>query len=724
MLAHQLTQDCEGGALLIGYTMDIMSTPQALAFVLVGTALLAQPPAAPKRPVTDTYHGVTVTDDYRWLENASDPAVKAWSDAENLLARKYLDALPARAAADEELKKLYSQQSVRYSDLAFRHGILFAMKTQPPKEQPALVTLQSAADLASERVIVDPNQIDAKGGTEIDFYQPSLDGRHVAVSLSTGGSESGDVHVYDVATGRALMDIIPRVNGGTAGGSLAWNADGSGFYYTRYPRSGERPAADLDFYQQVYFHRLGTETEQDAYSLGKDFPRIAEIALNTSEDGKFILARMANGDGGEFEHYLLGPSGKWTQVTRLADQVSAARFGLDGSLYLLSRQNALMGKIVRVPLDRPNLAEARTIVPESKVGIQDLVAAANWLYVVDQTGGPSQVRVFSLNGKARGTVPLPPVSSVRAVIRTTGDEILVNTSTYLTPPAWVRFDGESGKLTPTALQEKGAADFSDCQVVREFATSKDGTRVPLNIIERKGTKLDGNNPVVLYGYGGYGINLEPSYSLALRPLLDRGMVYVYANLRGGGEFGEAWHRAGMLTKKQNVFDDFEAAARWLIDHRYTTSPRLAIEGGSNGGLLMGAALTQHPDLFRAVVSHVGIYDMLRVELQPNGAFNVTEFGTVKEADQFRALYGYFPYHHVTDGTQYPAVLFLTGANDPRVDPSHSRKMTARLQASGTKRPVFLRTTNAAGHGIGTALSERIAQQADVTAFLFDQLGVR
>jgi prolyl oligopeptidase len=383
-----------------------------------------------------------------------------------------------------------------------------------------------------------------------------------------------------------------------------------------------------------------------------------------------------------------------------------------------------MGKIVRVPLSRPNLAEAKTVVPESKVAIQDVEPAATRLYVIDQTGGPSEVRVFSLDGTARGSIPLPPVTSVRAVVRTKADEVLINTATYLSPPAWTRFDGAAGKLTPTALKERAAADFSDCEVVREFATSKDGTKVPLNIIQRKGTKLDGNNPVVLYGYGGYGVNLDPAYNIALRPLLDHGIVYVYANLRGGGEFGEAWHRAGMLTKKQNVFDDFAAAAQWLIEHRYTSAARLAIEGGSNGGLLMGAELTQHPNLFRAVVSHVGIYDMLRVELQPNGAFNVTEFGTVKEADQFRALYAYSPYHHVTAATQYPAVLFLTGANDPRVDPSHSRKMTAELQASGTKRPVFLRTTDAAGHGIGTALSERIAQQADVTAFLIDQLGVR
>jgi prolyl oligopeptidase len=699
-----------------------MSLLKALTLVLTTTLLSAQPPIAEKKPVTETYHGVTVTDDYRWLENPSDPAVKAWSDAENLVTRKYLDALPARAQAFEELDKLYKQRSVRYSGLRYRRGVLFAMKSQPDKQQPSLVTLQSADDPASERMVVDPNQIDAKGGTEIDFYVPSLDGSHVAVSLSTGGSELGDAHVYDLQNGRQMADVIPHVNGGTAGGSVAWNADGSGFYYTRYPRPGERPAADLDFYQQVYFHRLGTKPEQDVYSLGMDFPRIAEIQLASSQDGKFILASMSNGDGGEYAHYLLGPSGKWTQVTRFADEIPNAAIGVDGFLYLLSRHNAPMGKISRVPLSAPDLQKAQTIVAESKVAIQSVVPAASRLYVIDQTGGPSEIRVFALDGKPAGSVPLQPVSSVEGVVRTKDDEILINTETFLHPPEWVRFDG-SGKVTPTALKVTGGADFSDCEVVREFATSKDGTKVPLSIIQRKGAKLDGNNATVLYGYGGYSVNLEPAYGLSLRPLLDRGMVYVYANLRGGGEFGEAWHRAGMLTKKQNVFDDFEAAARWLIDHKYTNPSRLAIEGGSNGGLLMGAALTQHPELYRAVVSHVGIYDMLRVELQPNGAFNVTEFGTVKEADQFRALYGYSPYHHVRPGTQYPAILFLTGANDPRVDPLHSRKMTAALQAGATRRPVFLRTTDSAGHGIGTALNERIAQQADVTAFLFDQLGV-
>jgi prolyl oligopeptidase len=268
------------------------------------------------------------------------------------------------------------------------------------------------------------------------------------------------------------------------------------------------------------------------------------------------------------------------------------------------------------------------------------------------------------------------------------------------------------------------ADFSDMEVVREFATSKDGTKVPMNIIRRTGTKLNGTNPTLLYGYGGYGISLSPSFNIARRVWFDQGGVYVVANLRGGGEFGEEWHKAGNLTKKQNVFDDFAACAEYLIKAGYTRREKLAVEGASNGGLLMGAFLTQHPGMVRAVVSHVGIYDSLRTELEPNGDFNITEFGTVKNRDQFEALYAYSPYHHVVDGTRYPAVLMLTGDNDGRVNPFHSRKMIARLQAANkSKYPILLRTTSAAGHGIGTALDERIAEEADVYVFLFNQLGM-
>jgi len=690
---------------------------------IAGSICFAQPPATPKKPVTDVYHSVQVTDDYRWLETASDPAVRSWSDAQNAYARKYLDSLAQRTSLLEELKRLYSSPSPSYFALESRAGLIFAMKVQPPKEQPMLVVLKSADDLSSERVLVDPNKSDPSGGTEIDLYAASLDGKYVAVSLSKGGSESGDVHVFDVATGQETGAAVPRVNGGTAGGSVAWNADSSGFYYTRYPRAGERPPVDLNFYQQVYFHRLGADTKQDTYSLGKEFPRIAEIQLRSSNDGRYVCASMANGDGGDFAHYLLGPDEKWHQIARLSDEISAVKFGTDGYIYLLSHLNALKGKILRMPVDRARVADAQTVVAESKGAIDSFLAAGNTLYVSDIIGGPSQIRIFDTAGKVKGTVPIPPVSAVDQMVQSTGEELLFQNSSYVDPPAWYRFDPAANKVTKTALYKTSPVTFADTEVVREFTISKDGTRVPLNIMRRKGTKLDGKNPVLLTAYGGYDVSLTPDYSVRRRLLLDRGVVVVVANLRGGGEYGEAWHRAGMLNKKQNVFDDFAACARYLIDHKYTTAAKLAIEGGSNGGLLMGAALTQHPDLFAAVVSHVGIYDMLRVELHPNGAFNVTEYGTVKEDDQFRALYAYSPYHHVVDGTSYPPVLFLTGDNDPRVDPANSRKMTARLQASGDKHPVLLRTSSNSGHGIGTALSEAIAEQADVLAFLFDQWGI-
>jgi prolyl oligopeptidase len=345
--------------------------------------------------------------------------------------------------------------------------------------------------------------------------------------------------------------------------------------------------------------------------------------------------------------------------------------------------------------------------------------------VQDEVGGPSRVRIFDHHGKQLGTLPAPPISSIDDVVHTTGDNILFRVSTYLTPSAWHKLDASTGTTSKTALVETSPINFDDCEVVREFATSKDGTRVPLNIIRRKGTKLDGTNPTILYGYGGYSVNLTPHFAGAMvRVWLDQGGVYAIANLRGGGEYGEEWHKAGNLTHKQNVFDDFIASVEHLIQQKYTSPQHLAILGGSNGGLLMGAALTQRPDLFRAVVSYVGIYDMLRVELDPNGAFNVTEFGTVKDPAQFKALYAYSPYHHVKDGTKYPAILFLTGENDHRVNPMQSRKMTARLQAANVSdHPILLRTTASAGHGIGTALNEQIEQTADVLSFLFDQLGI-
>jgi len=695
-----------------------------LTALLSGAADQAPPaPETPKRPVTDDYSGVKVVDDYRWLEQGADPEVRQWSSGQNARTRAYLDRLPMRAAIVERLGQLYNNPSPRFSELTSRGGVLFAIETQPPKLQPFLVTLASPDDPGSARVVVDPNALDAAGGTTIDFYEPSLDGKLVAVSLSKGGSEEGSVSVFDVATGKPLADAIPRVNGATAGGSVAWNGDASGFWYTRYPRAGERPEADLNFYQQVYFHHLGAAAE-DEYALGRGFPPIAEIQLASSDDGKYVMARMAYGDGGQFLHYMRGPSGRWSQITRLSDKISEAAFGPDDSLYVLSRDDAPAGKLLQLMPPAFSLDKAKTVVTPGRSSIDGFLATSSCLYVRYMAGGPSKL-LAKQAGKPDKTLDVGAIASVGQLVRGKGDQLLFETETFVDPPAWRRYDPASGEIHKTGLYQTSPASFTDAEVVRQIAISKDGTHVPMNIMRRKGTKLDGSNPVLLTGYGAYGISMAPGFSAERRLWLDHGGVWVLANLRGGSEFGDDWHEQGRLTKKQNVFDDFLACAEYLIKAKYTSADKLAIEGWSNGGLLMGAALVQRPELFRAVVSHVGIYDMLRVERFPNGAFNVTEFGTVKEADQFRALYGYSPYHHVKDGADYSAVLFLTGDNDGRVDPMNSRKMTARLQeATHSGRPIFLRTSASSGHGIGTALSEQIEQDADVFAFLFDQLGMK
>ena len=696
----------------------------AAALTLSNVSLAEHAPDTPKKPVATEYNGLTVEDPYQWLENDDDSQVKAWSSVQNQRTRKYLDSLPDRAAIEKQLSDWYAKTSPSYFSLVSRPGILFAMKFQPPKQQPMLVTLASADDLKSEKIVLDPNVLDTKGATTIDWFVPSLDAKCVAVSLSTGGSEDGTLHFYETATGKALPDAIAHVQYPTAGGSAAWNADGTGVYYTRFPRKGERPDADLNFYQQIYFHKLGTPDTDDTYSIGKDFPRIAEITLQSSRDGKYFLATVANGDGGDFEHFLLGPDGIWKQITQFSDQIKLARLGRDDAIYLLSRAEAPRGKILRLPLEVPELRNAAEIVSAGEAVIEQTVPSNDALYTGDLLGGPSQIRRFDLNGKNATVIPIPQISSVQEMLALENGSLLFRDVSYTAPAAW--FQCSAGKTDPakTALRSTSPVSLADIEVRRELATSKDGTKIPLNILFRKGTKRDGQNPTLLYGYGGYGISMSPNFDFTRRLWFNLGGVYVVANIRGGGEFGEEWHKAGNLTKKQNVFDDFAAAAEYLIKEKYTRSEKLAIQGGSNGGLLMGALITQRPDLFRAVVSSVGIYDMLRVELAPNGAFNVTEFGTVQNPEQFKALYAYSPYHHVVDGTKYPAVLMMTGANDGRVAPYHSRKMTARLIAANkSQNPILLRTSSSAGHGIGTALSERIKQVADIYAFLFAQLGM-
>jgi prolyl oligopeptidase len=723
-LLSRLLTALESGALLMGALM-----------VSATGALAADPgaPAAAERPVIDVYDGVQVTDPYRWLEDAHSRAVRGWSTAQDRRTRQYLDALPQRKLIYRRLLRQISATSSSYSSLYAVGNQLFALYHQPPKQQPMIAVMTTAADPSLARVIVDPNTMNPKGTTAIDWFVPSPDGRMVAVSLSENGSEDGTLHLFDATLGVEVGAPIPRVQYPTGGGSLAWRADGKGFWYTRYP-GPERPRSEQHFFQRVYFHLLGADPSEDTYVLGKGLPKVAEISLANRFNPNIVVASVANGDGGEFAYYLIESGGGIRQVARFEDKIVAATAGADGALYLVSRKNAPRGKLLKLAPGGVDLGKATVLAAESDAVMESaaefsedsLTVTPRAIYVRELIGGPSRVAVFDHDGKPRGVLPLPDPAAVDEVVPLSDGSLLYLIETYVRPPYFARYDEAAARATESKLAQTSPVTFADTEVVRESAVSKDGTSIPLTIVRRKGTRLDGSNPLLLTGYGGYGISLTPEFLDAnTRLWLDGGGVFVVANLRGGGEFGETWHEQGALTHKQNVFDDFIAVAEYLIAHRYTEPQRLAILGGSNGGLLMGAAFTQHPELFRAVVSLVGIYDMLRVELDPNGSFNTTEFGTVKNPDQFNALYAYSPYHHVRDGTAYPAIFMATGETDGRVNPAHSRKMIARLQAAtGSGRPVYLSINAHAGHGMGSALSIRVNQAADRYSFLFDQLGMK
>ena len=701
------------------------------AILLAGNAFARDTgaPVTPIKPVTDTYFTTTVTDPYRWLENTADPAVHAWSVAQDSRTRAWFAHIPLRQTIHARIAKLLAASSPAYRDLTPAGGHLFATVVQPPRQQPFIGVMGLDADPDHVRVVVDPNEINPAGTTAIDWWVPSPDGSRIAVSLSQNGSEDGTLHVFDTATGHETGDVITRVQYPTGGGSLAWRQDGAGFYYTRYP-GVERQEADRHFYQQVYFHELGTAPERDEYVLGRGLPKLAEIVLSNRQNPKYVLVSVADGDGGQFEHFVIPPSGAPRQVTHFADEVVGATIGPDDRLYLTSRHGAPRGQLLRMQVTDPSLAQAVVLVPQGDAVIREggdsVLITTHALYIRELVGGPSRLAAYTLDGKRLPEVPLPPVAAVDDAVALPDQTLLYQVATYLRPPYFLRYDEARHAASATKLTETSAVHFDDATVTRAFAESKDGTRVPVNIVAPKGAVQNSENPTLLYGYGGYNISEEPHFlGTNGRIWLDGHGIYAIANIRGGGEYGGQWHEQGALTHKQNVFDDFTAAARYLIAAKYTSPPHLALMGGSNGGLLMGAIITQHPDLAHAVVSLVGIYDMLRVELDPNGAFNTTEFGSVRAPDQFQALYAYSPYHHVVDGTIYPAIFMATGEHDGRVNPAHSRKMIARLQAATTSDlPVLLSINAHAGHGIGSALSVRIDQQADIMAFLFEELEMR
>jgi prolyl oligopeptidase len=708
------------------------SAPSADAAVSAAPALSASaPPVTELRAVTDTYHGVSVVDPYRWLEADAAPEVKAWSAAQNAYSRSVLDRLPALPEIRARVTAAFKAEFPSFRQVVPAAGLWFVTVHAPPRQQPYLGVMPAGAAPSALRVLLDPDQLDASSHTTIDFFVPAPDGKRVAVSLSRNGTESGDVTVIDVATGQALPDRVARVHGGTAGGDLAWLADGSGFFYTRYPAPGERPAADQAFYQQVYFHALGSDPEGDRYELGNDLPRIAEIRLELDASSGRLLASVQKGDGGEFAHYLRERGGSWKQLSDFPDGIVQVSFAPRQRLLAVSRRAAPRGKLLVSDARAPDLAQARVLIPEAPESIVtrfwdggSLVATERHIYLTYQNGGPSFVRAFDVRGKPLAWRDPLQVASVSNLTRDGARGVLFRSQSFVDAPAWYRFDEMVGGVTKTPLAEQVAVDMSGHEVVRAQATSNDGTRVPFNVVRPAGAGA-APSACIVTGYGGYGLSQEPRYRVDTALWLEQGVIVVVANLRGGSEFGEDWHRQGSLERKQNVFDDFAAVLEELVARGLTRPERTGIIGASNGGLLMGATLVQHPERVRAVVSLVGIYDSLREELLPNGEFNITEFGTVRDPAQFAALYAYSPYHHVKQGAAYPATLLITGENDPRVGPMQTRKMAARLQAAtGSSAPILFRGNAAAGHGKDMALDERIAEKADIYAFMFDQLGVR
>lgn len=681
-------------------------------------------PAAAKGANQQTFFGEQLADPYQWLEAANSPETRSWTEAENRVSEEYFARLAARKGILEQFRQTQIGKTVGYQGFIFAGKYVYAERREPPRAQPAIVR-RSLDDLnGTEETVFDPGKFDPSGHTACDWYVPSPDGALVALSLSKNGSEDGELRFLRTADGKLLEDVISRVQFATAGGSAAWDPDGKGLYYTRYPRPGERPEEDQHFFQQVYHHVLGTA--EDVYAIGRDFPKIAEIQLERSPGGHWILATVANGDGGQYALQLCDEHGHWTELAGFAEGIKQAVFGGDGALYLRRAAGESRGEVWRLDLSSNPLdgRDKQLIVPEKEDSAIEAIAATDtFLLVNDTVGGPSRLRRFDGTGKEGTQVALPENSAVTDMTSDGESRVLVSVSSYLEPLRQFLATVANPDLQPTPFDSRSGVSFADIAQKRAFVESKDGTKVPLSVLAPKGTAWNGSAPLILYGYGGYGLSSEPHFDPFLRAWFDRGGAFVVANVRGGGEYGEPWHRAGMLEKKQNTLDDFAACAEYLVREKYTDPAHLGVWGISNGGITAGGILTQHPDLMRAAVLQVGVLDVVRSENEPNGAFNVTEYGTVKDPAQYRAIRAYSPYQNVREGTGYPAVLLLAGENDHRVASWHAKKMTARLQAATTSdHPILLRTSATAGHGMGTSFDERLQLEADVFSFFADQLG--
>jgi len=672
--------------------------------------------------VVDVMHGERIADPYRWLEDGSQPEVAAWVEAQNRHLTEKLD-LPIREAIRERLTQLLSIGTLstpvaRYAR-GGKSGRFFYTRRQGKQNQPVLYVRDGLR--GKDGVVVDPNVLAADGTAALDWWYPSHDGKLIAYGISRGGDEWSTLRVREVDTGKDLEDEIER----TRACSLTWRPDGKGFYYTRYPKPGEVPAGQENYNRHVFFHSLGTDPASDPEIFGNGRDPNEWPVVSLSPNGKRLLITGFQG-WAKSEMYLLDVTRPDAKLVPVAEGVDARFFGelLDDRLYVRTNDGAPNYRLYVVDPKRPDRDGWREIIPAGEDVLDSIAVVGRRLVAEYLHRAQSEIRLFDLDGRPQGEIPLPAIGSVTGIGgEWDGPDLFLGFTSFASPPEVHHRSMRSGD---TEMWERVHASLdTDYEVKQVFFPSRDGTEISMFLVHRQGLRMDGAAPTVLYGYGGFNISITPQFSRWAYLLLEHGGVYAVANLRGGGEYGEAWHRAGMRENKQNAFDDFFAAARWLINNEYTSRDRLAVAGASNGGLLVGAAITQRPRLFRAALCGVPLADMLRYHHFLIAKLWIPELGSPDDPEAFQWLKAYSPYHHVEDGRKYPAVLITTSESDSRVEPSHARKFAARLQAAtASTLPVLLRTETKAGHGQGMPLAKRVDKATDEWTFLFWQLGMQ
>jgi prolyl oligopeptidase len=671
-------------------------------------------PVAKKVDQTDNYFGTTIADPYRWLEDANSEETHAWVEAENKLTRSYLSQIPQRDAIRQRLSQLWNYE--RYSVPVKEGGRYFYSRNDGLQNQAVLYTMDSLN--AKPRLLLDPNTLAADGTVALAGTAVSPDGKLLAYSTAASGSDWNEIQVRDIATGKDLPDRIKWVKFS----NTAWTHDGKGFFYSRYDEPKEATKlADVNYFQKLYYHRIGTEQSADVLVYDRPDQKEWGFGATATDDGHYLIITATKGTAHKYRIFYKDLTRPDAKVEALVDNFDAAYDFIDNVgpvFYFATDRKAPRQRVVAIDIRKPQEANWKTVVPESDQTLASSHLVNNQLVTEYLRDAHSVVRITDLKGKLVRELKLPGIGTAGGFGGKRGDtETFYSFTGFTTPTTIYRLDLKSG-ASSVFRQPRVAFNPDEYETRQQFYTSRDGTRVPMFIVSKKGLKLDGSNPTYLYGYGGFDISMTPGFSPANLAWMEMGGVYVVANLRGGGEYGEAWHEAGTKLKKQNVFDDFIGAAEWLVNNKVTSPSKLAIGGGSNGGLLIGAAMTQRPELFAAAVPQVGVLDMLRFHKFTIGWAWASDYGSSDNPEEFKALVKYSPLHNIKAGTCYPATLITTADHDDRVVPAHSFKFGATLQAAQAGgNPVIIRIDTKAGHGAGKPTAKQIDEVTDRWGFL-------